>query len=287
MNNKIKLIYISDIGRSGSTLLDLLISTSNNVFSVGGMYGFNEMKNENACCSCGKKFNECSFWSNFKTKKYNVINRYNFNDYFSTMLFLCNPFSKQQKFRVKSDNFELFSDIKKMNSGEMYILDSSKDLVRLIELSQDERFDIYNISVFRDGRAVANSFNSKTQSQGKNYYLSLLKWIFVNIVLIKFQKKSDIKTLNISYNKLCKNPPHQFKKIEKFTGIQIPSNYIEIAKTMDYHNIGGNRLRLKENRANLEAIKIDNKWQYRQNRATKSVATILTFLFNKRQVFGK
>lgn len=287
MNNKIKIIYISGIGRSGSTLLDLLISTSNDVFSVGEIYKFNEMINENVCCSCGEIFNECSFWSNFKTKDYNLVNRYNLKDYLSTILFLLNPLSKNLKFKEKSNNFEIFNEINKRRNVETYILDSSKDLVRLIELSQDERFDVYNISVFRDGRAVANSFNSKTQSHGKNYFLSLLKWIFVNIALIKFQKKSNIKSLNVSYDKFCENPMYYLKEIEKFVGIDIPSNYIEIAKNMDYHNIGGNRLRLKENRAKLEAIKIDNKWQYQQNFCTKSVATVLTFVFNKKWVFGK
>lgn len=95
MKDKIKVIYISGIGRSGSTLLDLLISTNDSVFSVGEIYKYNELKKRNIECSCGNKFNKCIFWKNFVNNKTKIINRMNLKDYLKMINFLLNPLSKK------------------------------------------------------------------------------------------------------------------------------------------------------------------------------------------------
>ena len=73
---KIKVIYISGIGRSGSTLLDIILSTSEKVFSVGEIFKYNQMLRENIKCSCGKKVKDCSFWKDFDGKDFKIKNRY-------------------------------------------------------------------------------------------------------------------------------------------------------------------------------------------------------------------
>jgi len=285
---KIKVIYISGIGRSGSTLLDAVISTNHKVFSVGEIYKYNYLKKENLLCSCGKKFSECFFWQNFLQDNSKIINRMNIKDYLIILNYLYNPFKEKIKFKNKSNNYKLFKRIKEsLPKNKEYILDSSKDVARLIEFDNDPRFNLYNITIFRDGRAVANSFNQKTQGPGKNYFISILKWIFINSILRRYQKISNIKTLNVSYDYFSDNPDKEIKRIEDFLKIKIPQDYISVIRKMNYHNIGGNRLGLKKNRRNIKEIKRDQKWETQQNFISKLITTIITWPFNKIWVYKK
>ncbi len=70
MNNKPEIIYIMSDNRSGSTLLENILSKSEECFSVGelAMLRGHLLKNGpgekwNWTCSCGKPFDECIFWS--------------------------------------------------------------------------------------------------------------------------------------------------------------------------------------------------------------------------------
>lgn len=77
---KQKIIYIRGIGRSGSTLLDALIATSGQVFSVGEVYRFNELRDMDTWCSCGAAFSSCPFWRQFRDLECTVVNRMNVRD---------------------------------------------------------------------------------------------------------------------------------------------------------------------------------------------------------------
>ena len=69
--NSPKLIYISGGGHSGTTILDLMISTSPEVFSIGEGKHYDDRilgKNSTKSCSCGKSYSECEFWKEIKAK---------------------------------------------------------------------------------------------------------------------------------------------------------------------------------------------------------------------------
>ena len=57
-------IYIAGVGRSGSTLLERLLSTADGVVSVGELrWIWTRGFGENQLCSCGLSFLECPFWA--------------------------------------------------------------------------------------------------------------------------------------------------------------------------------------------------------------------------------
>ena len=64
MKNKIKVIYIAGSGRSGSTLLERLMSQNNDIFGAGELKSiFNRGFKQNQLCGCKKKFHDCSIWN--------------------------------------------------------------------------------------------------------------------------------------------------------------------------------------------------------------------------------
>src|SRR5689334_5320337 len=77
MNNKPQIIYIMADNRSGSTLLENILSKSDECFSVGELAmlkghllkeGHGE--NWNWKCSCGQPLDKCIFWSPIISETY-------------------------------------------------------------------------------------------------------------------------------------------------------------------------------------------------------------------------
>ncbi|MDD4353935.1 MAG: hypothetical protein PHN56_05775 [Candidatus Nanoarchaeia archaeon] len=277
---KIKIIYLSGIGRSGSTLIDLLLSTNQKIFSVGEVYQYQKVKEDNLMCSCGKKFNNCDFWKQISKDLCKIINHVNLIDYLKMTNYLINPISKNINFKNNSSNYELFYKIKKNNSKINFILDSSKDIARLIELDQDKRLEIYNISIIRNCSAVANSFSSGKQGKKKNYYISTIKWFFVNYIMFKYLKKRNKRTLLIQYEDFCKHPEKEILRIEKYLKIKISKNYSEKIKNIEYHGLVPNRIAKIKNRKLFSGIKYDEKWKIELSQFKKSFGTIIEKILN-------
>ncbi|MDF1644249.1 MAG: hypothetical protein P1U80_08695 [Pseudomonadales bacterium] len=67
MTNKLKtLMYITGSGRSGSTLLDMLLSTNPNIAALGEVHRFSMNLGRTRMpyrCTCGSVLTECDFWN--------------------------------------------------------------------------------------------------------------------------------------------------------------------------------------------------------------------------------
>jgi len=275
------------MGRSGSTLLDMLIATNDKVFSLGEFQRYNrEWEKTDSVCSCGEALTTCPFWGRFGAgmENFNIINRVNIRDYSKVILFLLNPFRRKLHFSRLSENDRMLSTLwpELKAKGYEYLLDSSKDVGRLIELNQNAHVELYNIHIVRDGRSVARSFHEKGQGAGKNYFLSLFKWIVANALIQAYIRKSHLKTLHISYETLCQHPEEAFKRIKAFTGIKIPHDYVaKIRTAKDYHNIGGNRIRRKANREKFEGVIYASNRKVLSNPAMHFISTLIVWPFNK------
>ena len=69
VSNKIKIIYIAGLGRSGTTLLDRVLGQADNACSTGELkllWRRGCVKNQ--LCGCGKSFNTCMFWYSVMTQ---------------------------------------------------------------------------------------------------------------------------------------------------------------------------------------------------------------------------
>lgn len=82
MDNKLEtLVYITGSGRSGSTLLDMLLSTHPDVAALGEVHRFSmNIGREEAAyrCTCGKTLENCEFWSAVIDRlKFERVNPYN------------------------------------------------------------------------------------------------------------------------------------------------------------------------------------------------------------------
>src|SRR5690242_10887667 len=62
--NNVKVLFIAGSGRSGSTLLDMLLGQINGFYSTGELrFIWERGFGQNQLCGCGKPFRECDFWT--------------------------------------------------------------------------------------------------------------------------------------------------------------------------------------------------------------------------------
>jgi hypothetical protein len=269
---KIKLLYIVGSGHCGSTLLDLIIGSAPEVFSTGELGFYNIYKenkiynkeNPEYICTCGKDFNKCEIWgevnknSNVKIKKI-----FSLLESFKIILFTLFPFLPFKKSDYTDDTDKLLKKLKKVIKDEdiIYFLDSSKDPRRLFYLLNNPKIKVYPIHLIREAGGVAYSYNKKSRTKAglkrKNFYISLLKWLGINLVTKKMLKNNPNKIV-IKYKDFCENPTKHIKLVNKKLNINIKTeNFLREVNKITYHNIDGNVLRLKK----INEIKYSNKWK--------------------------
>lgn len=270
MNNKKTIIYIMSDNRSGSTLLENILSNSPDIVSVGELHHLDSYLNKgrwgrgvNWECTCGSQFSDCTFWfkiiENLKKKRLNKIEQ--------------TAVSKNRSFKYASrmkpvelpENKEIIETVDAVYesifevSGKNFIVDSSKDEVQLAALLKYSRFKIKVIFQKRDIRAVVLSklkWQQKFENKQVNIFKQLLatkiKYDIQKNVFNKLVKKGD--GLKLNYKDLANDVPATLTKIIDFAGINhFPTPiYMEMHKN---HSVGGTPNREKR------LIRYDDSWE--------------------------
>lgn len=279
MDNKYRLIYIAGGGHSGSTLLDMILGTSPEVFSTGEAFFYNSYNNEELdpklydvhkrVCSCGQEFDLCPFWNHVKKvsdKRLSVDRRYSFLDTVKTIWNILIPW-KLFRFDLRNSDDKIFMDsvYKTLNDPEIqYLLDSSKDPRRLLQLEQTfGEKQVKLIFLVRDIRGYINSYTNpkkwRVRDAGlkpENFIRVGLRWIAVNISIKAYITLHNIDAIKIEYDQFAKNPESTLRKIKEKWGLNLPEDYLSVLQRQTYHNIHGNLVKF----SNIEKIKWDKSW---------------------------
>lgn len=278
-----KIIYIAGSGHCGSTLLDLIIGSSPEVFSTGELSFYNiyrdesefNKKNPNYLCTCGNNFSKCPFWEKInKQKKLHIKKHYNAIENIILFSKILLPFTKKSK-KYIDESYELFkaieSEAKKEKEALKYILDSSKDPRRLFYLMNDPRIEVFPILLTRNSKAVARSYSrmgnrllyalirqerfSRSSSRKWQHNIQIpmfmgMTWM-INLLCKKLIRKNG-QGMIIKYEDLCRDPKHYLQIINEKCGINIPAtDHLTKVNSQTFHNIEGNNLRFKK----IEEIK--------------------------------
>lgn len=245
------------------------------------------MLRKDALCTCGKPISECVFWKPLlidSKNEYEIVNHYNFFSYLKALNFLFNPFVNSIKFKLEDDH-RLITDVKASVSKDVeFILDSSKDPVRLLALTEDPRFEVTNITVIRDAKGTATSFSGAGFGRAKSFYITLFKWLFINSFLRVYHNRysKQGRSYLVSYEKFTQDPESYRVFLNKELGINIPDNYVEIVPQMDnYHNLGGNRSARPDKRKDFTGIYYRKSWE-KNSKFKNKLADILVGRFNRK-----
>jgi hypothetical protein len=246
MEKKPTIIYIVSDRRSGSTLLENILSKSFEVTSVGELamlkghilkQGPGERWNWN--CSCGNPVMECVFWRPVLQNTYENDVSFNTNiewNFKSKKLFavaalpsifktrLLNIISGKKNKDVAPTLNKVYNKIFKQ-TGKPFIVDSSKDPLQALCIYRSERnFDMKIIWLKRDLRAIAVSknkwkeMNVKKQKTLNKLLIDVFYYRRLCLAVYSFIKNEDKVLLN--YEDLAQRTQEQLDNVTIKFGMQ-------------------------------------------------------------------
>lgn len=271
MNNK-TIIYIAGYGRSGSTLLERILSSNEKIFGMGELSRLPDfIDQKSGLCSCGEELRNCKFWGK-------VLQR---------LTTLQGSFSRWERTQCQKECFTHFlqglfnnSSQGAMNYATLtkrlfttifecvpkpvdYVVDSSKtarkSFFRPIALSRTAGLDVKVIHLVRDGRGCMWSNlkgSNRRMEMGLDPHIpfaalrTALSWPLANIAahLFKVFHASGSYT-RIRYENFVENPTNVLNKLGDFLGVDF-ADQIQMLKNQEpiplSHQLAGNRLRSKE-----------------------------------------
>jgi|GEM_PF-664832 len=300
MKNKATVIYVVSDRRSGSTLLENILSKSSQVTSVGELntlkghilkQGPGERWNWN--CACGQPVLKCSFWSPVLKDTYQT-NPSSFNtniewNYKSKKLWLTSflPFVFKSKLLTVINNRKNKSVAATLNNiytkifeqtGSPFIVDSSKDPLQALVIYRSVRnYDVKIIWLKRDLRAIAVSkskwkeLNAKKQKTLKRLLMDVFYYRRICFAASLFFKKEDL--LQMNYEDLAQRTQQQLDLITAKFGM-VKYTAPEYMFVEEDHTIGGT-----PNRFTKRQITYEDGWK--QTYSKKKMLYIAGNVLNK------
>lgn len=311
-NNKIKVLYINSSSASGSTLLEALLSTQPDVYSLGEIGVLGEWLNKDKLCSCGKPVSECDVWSKLDQDLVYGNTNDELSEYMKNTSFVSRwvmffyliffpPGRKMQERIIRyaknaENTFNLYVSLQHPGSSktDYWVVDSTKSHWRLQWLELSGLFDIQVIHLVKDPRAYVHSMDKvykgrkkqsrmATQSATKLAY----RWLSANfaiMILHRLRFRRNIRTL-LRYDQLAGDYLNVLKNITNFMGVYYNPESAMNFRTYKDHAIGGNAMRM-ENRP----VQLDSQWQtgMGQSRSEKVwlIAWPLAILFGFRKNYN-
>lgn len=267
----IRVLYIMGAGRSGSTILDILLSQHERIVGVGELVRFLRPDwNEEEPCSCGSPSFSCAFWAKVQQHEStdpSIPNpfatwRELAADYerirHAPTLALARSSASSNRFnayaQLTTELFETIAD----EAGCDTVVDSSKSPARALALSMIPEIDLRVIHLIRDPLGTAISFARewpKDVSGGVQKTLgrvsplrSAMRWTATNLAAeLVHARLGGRRSIRLRYEDLMRDPKGALQRVaelsERDLGPLIQFATGETALTRG-HTIAGNRVRM-------------------------------------------
>jgi len=255
------LIFIASLGRSGSTLLDLLLGANPAMVGLGEVWKTLRLAGEDQhACTCGAPGLECPVWGAILEGRRRTPDQ-----------------SMGESYRA------LVARAREVH-GDAVLVDSSKDLPVLAEVAgvMDKKLQV--LFLLKDVRAYAASAADASHDPAatavkgalrRSSFLRALQWYQRNRAFADYLREMGLTFMQLGYEELCFRPELILGKICEFAGVPFDATMLS-PTTSNSHILRGNPMRWDATRR--RAIIYDNRWFYRPR--IQMLAATLPFVFS-------
>jgi hypothetical protein len=290
-----QVIYIAGAGRSGSTLLEMILGNLTGFYSIGEVRYLWEYWNKDLIpCGCKKMLSECDFWSEVMKRTHLTSFELEYLSDLSTKLDRSRNLLRLET--LINSKHGLVHDLIKYTellyqsiwetSGRQIIVDSSKVPSHLLLLQQIPSIDLRVLHLIRDGRAVVYSWskrnkrdysmnNQEVRMGRRSSINSLIRWAMENIYTRRFSKNLPNYYV-MRYENLTKNPSREIENALSEFGIEnlnltlLENSKIKLNST---HSVGGNPVRFRESSFSIET---DLEWIQKMRPIEKTLLGLIS-----------
>ena len=252
-----QILYIMGTGRSGTTILEVLLANNPGVAGVGEFkHIFRHGFIHNRICSCGKPADVCDVWSR-------VFQQTGWNDedceklarlvdqierHANFLPLWLGVYDKRQMDSYRATHEALFKAVA-LNARAAVIVDSSKYQSRGLALSKLFPGKVKVLFITRSAKTLIEAFqktDEKDQIRTKSAVGTTVYFLYVLFCmwLVRLQLKQDC--LAVRFEDLKRDPSSVLGTIEAWSGISMGSarRKLETGEFFEVgHIISGNRLR--------------------------------------------
>lgn len=294
-----RVLYIGGLGRSGSTLLDLLLGADPDTCSVGELtHLWTRGAAYNERCGCGQRFHSCTFWSEVGQRAFggwdspeaeraaalhHLVDR---NRYVPLMLVPRLWPSYRRRLHEYAGALSRVYRSVAATSGATTVVDSSKhaSTAFLLRHLQGRQIDLTVVHLIRDSRAVGHSWSKvvpKPEATDEVAFMDrvppariALRWMSYNL-LFHLLAGLGTPTTRLHYEDFVTDPNRVAARIRGTTplngGGSAQESLIELPNA---HTVAGNPLRFR--RGPLSVAR-DDAWRTAQPRKHRWLISTLTW----------
>ena len=232
------IVCITAVGHSGTTLLDLILSSHSAVTSVGEAIKLRDRLD--ARCTCrAKSMRVCPFWSE--------VDRVLRRDYGLTLDDL--DLDADDRDTLLAHNQMFYAAVAAV-SGRQYIVDSSKRRFRMAAMLASGDFDVRPIHLIRSPLGVAYS-NMKKGRSWRDHARHYRHNVRDTKRLLRGRDAAVVR-----YERLAADPEGVLRPLMQWLNLAFEPDQLDWAGA-EHHNIGGNRMRFSTD----STIRLDEKWR--------------------------
>jgi hypothetical protein len=297
----VRVVYIGGWGRSGSTMLDLMLGQAPGVFSAGEVREiWHSGLVENRPCGCGQPFRDCPFWQAVGTAAFGGWDRADLDAILKLRYSLDRPWSfpalplsrvvhsLEARVRSYTGTLErLYRAIAEV-AGARVVVDSSNLPSNAFLLRTMPGIDLRVIHLVRDSRAVAWSWRKmveKKRTDAPSAYLpryglgsSSLRWLLYNGLTQSLRQPLRVPYAFVRYEDLVSDPREVTGRLLRHAGLSgaaCEPTYITGCRVrlQRNHTVEGNPMRFVTGDLELRA---DQEWRRRMPAGERRVVTALT-----------
>jgi len=251
-----KVVCITGTGHCGSTLLDLLLGSHSEAFSLGEFHTIQKLirkdNQDGICIICGSK---CEFWSERTSQR--LLRLFYQTDSFARKVcsrlirLLYNPYRLMFRW-----------------SGASVLVDSSKGMnwfkAQFRPRYAVAGFEQVLIWVYRDGRAVVNSYHRKYPELGIEHHTN--HWLQSVAKLEESFATFDGPKLKIAYEDLTLNPEAATQRVCEFLDLKYEPEMLRYWEHDHHHlfgNAGTNNAIIRHRQKLADCQRVDPNWAIR------------------------
>lgn len=292
-----RVLYIGGAGRSGSTLLEMLLGEVDGFFAAGEVtHLWNRGLHQVQLCGCQRPFSDCPFWASV------FDNCPELREQAEALRRLRDEVCRLSRLHalrwpaVRSDDFdekmrrygdalvELYGAIHRTTGCEV-IIDSSKYPPEALLLDERDDIDLAIVHLVRDSRAVAHSWTRKKVRPEIHWKEELMPRyppaqtaVAWNVFNLFFERLGAGATpmRTVRYEDLVTEPNEALNTIVEMTGgeptaMGRTSLHFELSTN---HTVSGNPTRFHDGELTLY---FDEKWRTEMNPASGLLVSTLTW----------
>ncbi len=269
------IIYISGYGRSGSTLLTILLDNIEGVVGLGEVGNLPRyMGKQGRECSCNNFYSNCDFWGDVIN---NLPSGTNFIEELGTIQRKVEPWNRgwattQRIKKQYNQKIKTFFEKVFRTTGARAVVDSSKSayssMWRALALSRVPGLNVFVVHLVRDAEAVVSSckkgrsIDLELDQQGRSGLAAastgLVGWTIANLAAVQIRRYLDNdQSMTLRYEDLVRSPGNQLCKIIDQSHLSQDAS-TPLQKNDEFavgHLVAGNRMARNNNYIQIDPSK--------------------------------